>query len=84
MANLEGGLGIFAQQEIHVIPVLFNRWRDPVCDFGGLALEDVILKGGKTSSEGSFKRRRDSNRAGFHQEYRDNESCRERVDELAA
>ena len=33
------------------------------------------LKGGKTSSEASFKRRGDSNRAGFRQEHRDNESC---------
>jgi hypothetical protein len=47
MANLVGGPGIFAQHGIHVIPVLFNRWCDPVCDFGCLALEHVILKGGK-------------------------------------
>lgn len=33
------------------------------------------LKGGKTQSEGSFKRRRDSSRAGFRREQRDNASC---------
>jgi hypothetical protein len=42
MANFEGGLSIFAAHNIQVIPVLFNRWRDPVCDFGGLALEHII------------------------------------------
>lgn len=42
MANLEAGLGIFASHGIKVIPVLFNRWRDPVCDFGGVGLEHLI------------------------------------------
>ena len=33
------------------------------------------LKGRKTSSEGSFKRRRDNSHAGFRREHHDNESC---------
>jgi len=42
LANLEGGLSIFAQNDILVIPLLFNRWRDPTCDFGGVALEHLV------------------------------------------
>jgi hypothetical protein len=42
LANLEGGLAIFAQHDILVMPLLFNRWRDPVCDFGGVALEHIV------------------------------------------
>ena len=42
LANFEAGLSIFASHGIGVIPVLFNRWRDPVCDFGGVQLEHVI------------------------------------------
>ena len=42
---------------------------------------DVFLsvKGGKTSSEGSFKRRRDSSRAECRREHRDNVSCHDEV-----
>ena len=42
LANFEAGLGIFAQHGILVMPVLFNRWRDPVCDFGGVPLDHLI------------------------------------------
>jgi hypothetical protein len=42
LANFEGGLGIFAEHDIRVVPVLFNRWRDPVCDFGGVPLDHII------------------------------------------
>lgn len=42
LANLEAGLAVFAGHGILVIPVLFNRWRDPVCDFGGVALEHIV------------------------------------------
>ena len=42
LAHLEAGLGLFAQHGISVIPLLFNRWRDPVCDFGGVSLEHVV------------------------------------------
>jgi hypothetical protein len=24
------------------VPLLFNRWRDPVCDFGGVSLEHIV------------------------------------------
>ncbi len=24
------------------MPILFNRWRDPVCDFGGVPLDHII------------------------------------------
>ena len=42
LANFEAGLGIFAEHGILVMPVLFNRWRDPVCDFGGVPLDHLI------------------------------------------
>lgn len=42
LANFEAGLSIFAQHGILVMPLLFNRWRDPVCDFGGVSLEHVV------------------------------------------
>jgi hypothetical protein len=42
LANLEGGLSIFASHQILVMPVLFNRWRDPVCDFGGVPLDHIV------------------------------------------
>jgi hypothetical protein len=42
LANFEAGLSLFAQHDILVMPLLFNRWRDPVCDFGGVALEHIV------------------------------------------
>jgi len=42
LANFEGGLSIFARHDILVVPLLFNRWRDPVCDFGGVSLEHIV------------------------------------------
>lgn len=42
LANFDAGLGIFASHGIKVIPVLFNRWCDPVCDFGGVRFEHII------------------------------------------
>jgi hypothetical protein len=42
LANLDAGLALFAALDIEVIPVLFNRWRDPVCDFGGVPLDHVV------------------------------------------
>ena len=42
VANFDAGLAIFAAQDIAVIPVLFNRWRDPICDFGGVSLDHII------------------------------------------
>lgn len=42
LANFEAGLGIFASHDILVMPVLFNRWRDPVCDFGGVPLDHIV------------------------------------------
>ena len=41
-ANLEAGLACFASHDIAVMPVLFNRWRDPSCDFGGVSLEHIV------------------------------------------
>jgi len=52
-ANFEAGLAIFAEADIKVIPVLFNRWRDPVCDFGGVGLEHII-PGFSTLTLGTF------------------------------
>ena len=42
LANFDAGLSILAQHEILVIPLLFNRWRDPTCDFGGVPLEYIV------------------------------------------
>ncbi len=42
LANFEAGLTIFASHGILVVPLLFNRWRDVVCDFGGVSLEHII------------------------------------------
>lgn len=42
LANFEAGLSIFAQHDILMIPLLFNRWRNPVCDFGGVSLEHIV------------------------------------------
>ena len=42
LANLDAGLGLFADNGILVIPLLFNRWRDPTCDFGGVSLEHLV------------------------------------------
>jgi hypothetical protein len=42
LANLDAGLDVFASHGIGVMPVLFNRWRDPVCDFGGVPFDHLI------------------------------------------
>jgi len=42
LANFDAGLGVFASHEITVIPVLFNRWLDPVCDFGGVPIDHIV------------------------------------------
>jgi len=42
LANFEAGLSVFAAHQILVVPVLFNRWRDPVCDFGGVPLDHIL------------------------------------------
>jgi hypothetical protein len=45
LANFDAGLGIFAVHDITAVPVLFNRWRDPVCDFGGVPLDHLLPHG---------------------------------------
>ena len=42
LANFDAGLRVFADHGIQVIPLLFNRWRDPICDFGGVPLDHII------------------------------------------
>lgn len=42
LANVEAGLETFARHGVQVMPVLFNRWRDPVCDFGGVPLDHIV------------------------------------------
>jgi hypothetical protein len=42
LANFDAGLSIFARHDIAVMPVVFNRWRDPVCDFGGVPLDHIV------------------------------------------
>lgn len=42
LGNFEAGLGVFAAHDVLVLPVLFNRWRDPMCDYGGVALEHIV------------------------------------------
>jgi len=56
LANFEAGVAIFAGHGIRVLPVLFNRWRDPVCDFGGVPLEHIVPGLGVFCPEGSFTR----------------------------
>jgi hypothetical protein len=46
LANFEAGLAIFARHDIQVMPVLFNRWRDPVCDFGGVSIDHFLREFG--------------------------------------
>jgi hypothetical protein len=38
----ESGLQTFHRHGVAVIPVLFNRWRDPVCDWGGVPLDHIV------------------------------------------
>lgn len=40
--NFDIGLGIFAEHGIPVMPVLFNRWHDQFCDFGGVYVEHFL------------------------------------------
>jgi hypothetical protein len=54
LANFEAGLAIFARHELQAIPVLFNRWRDPLCDFGGVSLEHIIPGFGPYCTEADF------------------------------
>ncbi len=42
LADFEAGVHTFAANEIPVMPVLFNRWRDPRCDFGGVSLDHIV------------------------------------------
>ena len=42
LADFDAGLGLFAAHDIAVVPVLFNRWRDPVCDFGGVPIDHIL------------------------------------------
>jgi hypothetical protein len=42
LANLEAGVTLFAEHDILVLPVLFNRWRDPLCDFGGVSIDHFM------------------------------------------
>jgi hypothetical protein len=42
LANFEAGIALFAEHDILVMPILFNRWRDPVCDFGGVPLDHIV------------------------------------------
>jgi Cellulase (glycosyl hydrolase family 5) len=42
LANFDAGLALFDAHGIRVMPVLFNRWRDPTCDFGGVPLDHIL------------------------------------------
>jgi hypothetical protein len=42
LANFDAGLALFAAHGVDVVPVLFNRWRDVNCDFGGVPLDHVL------------------------------------------
>jgi hypothetical protein len=42
LESFERGLETFQQHDITVIPVLFNRWRDPVCDWGGVPIDHIV------------------------------------------
>jgi hypothetical protein len=55
VANFDAGLGLFAKHGIRVVPVLFNRWRDPVCDFGGVALDHIVRNASHWTSREIFE-----------------------------
>jgi hypothetical protein len=55
MTNFEAGLTILERHGIRVMPVLFNRWRDPNCDFGGTPL-DFLIPGWGPLDEVGFTR----------------------------
>jgi len=42
LANFQAGLTLFAEHGIAVVALLFNRWRNPTCDFGGVNLEHIV------------------------------------------
>ncbi len=42
LANLDAGVALFAAAGVDVVPVLFNRWLDPACDFGGVPLDHLL------------------------------------------
>jgi hypothetical protein len=42
LANFEMGLQVFAAHGVAVMPVLFNRWRDFECEFGGVFLDHLM------------------------------------------
>jgi len=54
LANFEAGVRVFAEHQILVMPVLFNRWRTPVCDFGGVCLEHLMPGLGMGVAEDPF------------------------------
>ena len=54
LGNLESGLAIFARHDIKVMPVLFNRWRDPICDFGGVPLDHIVPGSSSYCLDGAF------------------------------
>ncbi len=54
LANFEDGLAVFARHDIRVMPVLFNRWRDPICDFGGVPLDHIVPGLSSYCVEGAF------------------------------
>ena len=43
LANFDAGLKIFSGHGIRVMPVLFNRWRDPTCDFDGVSIDHILM-----------------------------------------
>jgi hypothetical protein len=55
-ANFEAGLAVFASHGVSVMPVLFNRWRDPICDFGGVSIDHFVPGLCGFISEGEFDR----------------------------
>jgi hypothetical protein len=55
LANFDAGLSIFDRHGIRVMPVLFNRWRDPVCDFGGVPLDHLLPGHGVYAPQHGFR-----------------------------
>ncbi len=65
MANFEAGLAIFARHDLQVMPVLFNRWRDPVCDFGGVTIDHLLVEFGELAAADRKTEHEWSARRGF-------------------
>lgn len=55
LADFDDGLAVFADHGIVVMPVLFNRWRNPICDFGAVPTEFITPGMAEFCLDGEFE-----------------------------